>query len=150
MSPPMSGDLNPVAAIVVVAAAIAVVSLSEVESCRCVLMTQIRFVAVPIVMVAAQRSTEVFSCLPLNQLAMISFPFLARSLFAPDGSSHHTAKFNDADLLWQALACGGGYLKTCGSYADDSATCNAHTRNEAKENGRMVEVDRGMDDKKKA
>jgi len=113
MSPPTSGDLNPAAAIVIVAAAIAVVSLSKAESCRCILMTQIRFVAVPIVMVAAQRCTEVFSCLPLNQLAMISFPFLARSLFAPDGSSHHAAKFNNADSLWQALARGGGYLKTC-------------------------------------
>ena len=83
MPPPTSGVLNPAAAIVVVAATIAVVSLSEAESCRCFLMTQIGFVTVPIVMVAAQRCTEVFSCLPLNRMVMISFLFLYEEAYRP-------------------------------------------------------------------
>ena len=43
-----------------------------------------------------------------------------------------------------------GNKKVDDSYADDSATCDAHTGNKANENRRMVEADRGMDDKKKA
>jgi len=54
MPPPTSRDLDPMAAVVVIAV-VAVVSLSEVESCRHALTTQIRFVVVPVAMVGAQR-----------------------------------------------------------------------------------------------
>jgi len=61
-------DLDPATTVV------AVVNLSEAESYRRVLTTQIGFVAMP-AMAAAQSCTYGFSCPPLNRSAMIYFPF---------------------------------------------------------------------------